>query len=108
MRQIMQELLPFYCKQKSFYGKARIINTIDETNGTTLKVELYSYTTNVCTVEHNYFSKTTIKISIPSMYSRTTTKHIKEFIVQYYGGEVWENIKEGYNKGNTEFIVQYL
>ena len=64
----MQELQPIYCSQKSFYGKARVIH-----NGNSTK--LISYRTIVAEIRNG-------QAKIFGWYSATTTRHIKEFLVQ--------------------------
>ncbi len=64
----MQELQPIYCNQKSFYGKARVLQ-----NGNSKK--LVSYTTTVAEIKNG-------QAKVFGWYSATTTKHIKEFLAQ--------------------------
>lgn len=64
----MQELQPIYCSQKSFYGKARVIQ-----NGNSTK--LISYRMIVAEIRNG-------QAKIFGWYSATTTRHIKEFLAQ--------------------------
>lgn len=65
--------------QKSFYGKARVV----ENNDT---ITLYSYDTAVCAIVNGVFKKLWFD------YSATTMKHINAFC-EYYGingrGKKW-------------------
>ena len=63
-------LVPQYSNVKSFYNKA-LVHTKD--NGDLI---LSSYTTAVCTITYDG------KIIINNLYSRTTTRHIVEFLRQ--------------------------
>ena len=66
----MEYLLnPQYNRQKSFYQKAKI--RIE--GGKTI---LKSYSTDVAYIENN-------QAFIKGFYSNTTSKHIKEFLLQY-------------------------
>lgn len=58
-----------YSKEKSFYGKAKVINY---SNG---DKTLRSYTTDVAEIKNG-------KLTINGTYSDTTTRHIKEFAKQ--------------------------
>lgn len=64
----MHELQAIYCRQKSFYGKAKVLQ-----NGNSTK--LISYKTIVAEVKNG-------KPKIYGWYSATTTRHIKEFLKQ--------------------------
>lgn len=77
------ELIPLFDNRKSFYGKARVI---DHDNGI---VELQSYDTIVCRIEFSYKEATGYKVTLNGLneYSRTTDRHIKEFLKQY---DAWE------------------
>ena len=66
----MFELTPRFDRAKSFYKKAFVI---EDENGYTL----YSYNTKVCAV-----SKAGV-INLTGWYSRTTSRHIKEFLKQF-------------------------
>jgi beta-mannanase len=61
------ELIPITINQKSFYKKATIIDNDSTT-------ELQSYSTIVAT-----YNKETKQFKLNGFYSKTTTKHIKEF-----------------------------
>jgi hypothetical protein len=62
------ELAPIINNQKSFYGKAIIIDN-------DLTTELKSYNTIV-----SVYNKDTKTLKLNGFYSKTTLKHIKEFI----------------------------
>jgi hypothetical protein len=62
------ELSPIINNQKSFYGKAIIIDN-------DLTTELKSYNTIV-----SVYNKDTKTLKLSGFYSKTTLKHIKEFI----------------------------
>lgn len=64
----MQELKAIYCRQKSFYGKAKVLQ-----NGNSTK--LISYKTIVAEIRNG-------QAKIFGWYSATTTRHIKEFLAQ--------------------------
>ena len=64
------ELVPLYDAQKSFYGKARVI---DHENGT---IELQSYNTIVSRCVNG-------KVEELGKWSATTTRHQKEFRKQF-------------------------
>lgn len=63
------ELEPIYTNQKSFYGKAKIVKLENV-------IMLLSYDTIVATIQNG-------KLHIDGFYSKTTLKHIKEFLQQY-------------------------
>lgn len=65
---IIADLLPSVNSQKSYYGKAKIITYRD-----TGVIELLSYDTIVAQYKDGEFS-------VNGKYSRTTTKHIKDFM----------------------------
>jgi hypothetical protein len=71
-----RELLPIYDNAKSFYKKAMVMHYSDN-GGNNLNL-LYSYETLAASID-------TIKgrISVYNLESRTTTRHVKEFIRQY-------------------------
>lgn len=64
----MEELQPIYCRQKSFYGKAKIIRE----NGT---IKLKSYNTIIAEIKNG-------KLHINGFYSATSMRHLKEFMQQ--------------------------
>ena len=66
------ELTPNYDSAKSFYRKAYV-----DVNNDYTRITLISYGTAVCTIDKG-------KITLLEPYSRTTTRHIKEFLKQYY------------------------
>ena len=65
-------LEPRFDSAKSFYGKA---NYFLSYNGDNLVKELVSYTTVVAKIENG-------EAYVKDSYSRTTTRHIKEFLLQ--------------------------
>lgn len=69
------DLLPILDRAKSYYNKARIIYNIGAN-----KASLMSYTTHVATIYIN-----TGEIKVIGLYSRTTIRHIKDFIFQFTG-----------------------
>lgn len=68
-------LQPIYTSQKNFYKKAEV-KTLD--NNIML---LYSYNTLVCIIYDNKYILNT-NISYNLLFSNTTLKHIKEFLLQ--------------------------
>lgn len=67
-------LIPLNSRQKSFYGKAKVINLNDA-------VALKSYDTIVCVVD--YEERGVTKITFPwANWSVTTARHITEFLEQ--------------------------
>lgn len=62
------ELEPIYSNVKSFYGKAKVIKDDDG-------IHLISYWTEVATIKNG-------KLHINGFYSKTTMRHIREFIEQ--------------------------
>lgn len=64
----MRELQPIYCRQKSFYHKAKVLEDKES-------IKLISYATMVAEVKNG-------KPKIYGWYSATTTRHIKEFLKQ--------------------------
>ena len=67
-------LIPINSRQKSFYGKAKVIDLNDA-------VALKSYDTIVCVVD--YEERGVTKITFPwANWSATTSRHISEFLEQ--------------------------
>lgn len=64
------ELKAIYSNVKSFYGKAKVIICDDG------RIQLQSYQTIVAEIKDG-------KLTIFDWYSPTTTRHIKEFLMQY-------------------------
>lgn len=77
----MVELEAVHDSRKSFYKKA---HTLLENN----KKYLISYTTTVAKIEDG-------KLEVFGMHSATTTRHIKEFILQ-----------NGFKSGTTKEIIE--
>ncbi len=71
-------LEPIYDSRLSFYGKASTETTRNDFESTT---DLYSYNTLVASVIRNY-EKKIITYKIYGKYSKTTTRHQKEFLKQ--------------------------
>jgi hypothetical protein len=64
------ELSAIYDSRKSFYGRAKVRTEDNE-------ITLISYSTKVVTINTD-----TKKVTIHGFYSRTTLRHIKEFLKQ--------------------------
>ena len=79
-------LKTIYSTQKSFYGKATITEL---ENGHKI---LTSYNTNVCELDKN---NNIVEIGY---YSKTTAKHVNEFIMQYGHNGMTKKEIENYNK----------
>lgn len=89
-----------YDSRKSFYGKARIIESEEIQDNIVYEVlELYSYDTLVARITRN---KETCLSTCEYLgkYSQTTTRHQKEFFRQYRLSE--KQIKELFDKGVIE------
>lgn len=68
------EIEPIYDSAKSFYGKAYWLAKYDGDTNTFIR-ELYSYQTLVAKIKNG-------KAYVKGSYNRTTTRHIKEFLLQ--------------------------
>ena len=90
MSDMYYELAPVFDSCKSFYGKARV-----KVDGNALY--LVSYSTVVATV--TYLPDGAKLARITGIYSRTTTRHIREFLRQhgFKPGTQAELISELYN-----------
>lgn len=77
------ELEARYDARASFYGKARIVIAEDGTK------RLWSYNTHVASI------KPGVKPMVFDLYSNTTTRHIKEFLLQ-----------NGYEAKNSKQIIK--
>ena len=89
-----------YDSRKSFYGKARIIESEEIQDNIVYEVlELYSYDTLVARITRN---KETCLSTCEYLgkYSQTTTRHQKEFFRQYRLSD--KQIKELMKKGVLE------
>ena len=84
------ELKSIYSGQKSFYGKAVVYQD-------NYSIVLYSYNTRVAEI-----NKLTGQASVLGLYSRTTTKHIIEFLKQYYNSDLQYNS----NMLRKEFMIR--
>jgi len=83
------ELIPQFDSRKSFHKKA-MVKTEDN------KKILYSYKTKVCIIDLD-----TNTAQIISLFSDTTTRHIKEFLLQ-------NNFKvEDTNQLKKDYITKY-
>ena len=79
----MTELKPIYSNNKSFYGKA---NTFYKEGALVLR----SYSTDVAYIIDG-------QPVVTGMYSQTTLKHIKEFLLQNgFKAENWKQIEKDY------------
>lgn len=96
MTEVTRELQSIHTAQRSFYGKAVVIEQTDD-NGITGRTILKSYATQVCTIEHG----DNLTVSIPQMHSKTTKRHIREFIIQNFDVRAWDIINAGYSHGKT-------
>jgi hypothetical protein len=79
-----EELKPIYSTRQSFYKKAyfEIVSEWNETHAKIHKIKLYSYNTLVCTIEYfNQFDRM-YYIHLGEL-SQTTTRHIREFLLQW-------------------------
>ena len=70
-------LEPRYDRRKSFYGKARVVET---RNKNVIDKKLYSYGTEVARI--TTFNSLNTIYEYYGMYSRTTTRHQAEFFKQ--------------------------
>lgn len=87
------ELTPKYNTQKSFYGKARVLE------GTDGAMYLKSYGTIVATCKGG-------TVELIDRYSTTTDRHQKEFYEQFdTTGRTWEQVKS--DSGTKGKSVQY-
>ena len=94
------ELTARFDARKSFYGKARIIESEEIQDNIVYEIlELYSYDTLVARITRN---KETCLSTCEYLgkYSQTTTRHQKEFFRQYRLSE--KQIKELFDKGVIE------
>ena len=70
-------LMAIYDSRKSFYGKCEV----EETN---TKAVLYSYLSPVCEINKvNNTYKLNKKIDDELLFSQTTLRHIREFLLQF-------------------------
>ena len=90
-------LEPKYERVKSYYHKAIIIIWSDNS------ISLKSYNTEVCTIAKG-------KIYIQDTYTKTTLRHIKEFLRQH-GAELGEEYKgliaKNFKKKELEKLFKY-
>jgi len=82
----MTELKPIYDSGKSFYGKAK-------TYFSGSNLVLRSYSTDVAYITENN------EAVVNGMYSQTTSRHIKEFLLQNgFQADNWKQIEADYCK----------
>lgn len=87
MEKLNYYLNPQYDKAKSFYNKAEVVDYGE------VKY-LYSYNTLVCTLRNDKL-ELNYNIEESLLFSRTTLKHIKEFLKQHFeNGERFKTKKE--------------
>lgn len=98
MQTIERELKSINCGQKSFYQKAHVVEYYDEIKGVTTSMHLKSYNTIVCSININGDH---LQVVCECMYSKTTKRHIKDFIIQNIGLQAWAIIENGHNNGQT-------
>lgn len=95
MTTIKRELKAINCGQKSFYKKA-YVHEYSHT-GITAYIGLQSYDTMVCEIQ--FETDNGVIVSIENMYSKTTKRHIRDFIIQMFSLQVWVMIEKEYKKG---------
>lgn len=101
MQTIERELKAVNCGQKSFYHKAHVIEYYNEQTSITESMHLKSYNTIVASITN--FQGEVLRVQIQNMYSKTTRRHIKDFIIQMIGLQAWTKIETGYSWGETEW-----
>ena len=81
-----EELKTMYNNRKSFYKKAYIEYYIEwsELHSRVTKIKLYSYNSIVCTVEYVNTTERFYHLHNMGLFSQTTLKHIKEFLLQLF------------------------
>ena len=81
-----EELKTMYDKRKSFYKKAYIEYYIEwsELHSKLTKLKLYSYNTLVCTIEYVNTTERFYHLHNMELFSQTTLRHIKEFLLQLF------------------------
>ena len=82
MKESKKELIPVFENVKSYYKKAEVKKYYNKYN-VIVKYELLSYNTLVLTYKESKI-KLNKDININLLMSKTTLRHIKEFIKQYY------------------------
>lgn len=82
MKESKKKLIPVFENVKSYYNKAEVKKYYNKYN-VIVKYELLSYNTLVLTYKDSKI-KLNKKININLLMSKTTLRHIKEFIKQYY------------------------
>lgn len=94
---ITRDLKPVNVGQKSYYGKAKVVEYYTNDNDDVCyKYQLVSYDTTVVTIAP-FMDK--LIVTITDMYSKTTTRHIKDFIIQQLGLVSWHRIHSEFKKG---------
>lgn len=81
-----EELKIIYDKRKSFYKKAYIeyYTEWSELHSRLTKLKLYSYNTLVCTIEYVNIEERFYHLHNTELFSQTTLRHLKEFLLQYF------------------------
>jgi len=82
MKESKKELIPVFENVKSYYKKAEVKKYYNKYN-VIVKYELLSYNTLVLTYKDSKI-KLNKDININLLMSKTTLRHIKEFIKQFY------------------------
>lgn len=82
MKESKRELIPVFENVKSYYNKAEVKKYYNK-NNIIVKYELLSYNTLVLTYKESKI-KLNKKININLLMSKTTLRHIKEFIKQHF------------------------
>ena len=87
---MITELKPIYDSRKSFYNKANVEFNNEEQTAT-----LYSYNTKVAQIK--FKGKEKAKATVLNTQSPTTTRHVKEFLLQNgFKAETKKQIEEDY------------
>lgn len=97
-----RELKSVHTAQNSFYGKAKVVEFMSD-DGITHKTILYSYETAVCIVT----AGDVLSVDIPNMYSKTTRRHIREFVIQCFDVRAWDVINRGYKDGERRWVYPF-
>lgn len=80
---MIKELQTIYDNAKSFYKKAQVKKYYNK-NELVYKIELLSYKTSILYIKDSKLYFNYKNIDNKNIYSKTTLRHIKEFIKQYY------------------------
>lgn len=94
------ELTPRYDSRQSFYGKAHIVEDDD-------LIQLQSYETIVVD-----FNRETLMVELSGEYSRTTSRHIAEFLHwlgdHYIDHNVWEAVRTIQEEQKIRSFAEFL